>query len=247
MIPASSDTPLAQGRRPRWGVVAIVLLIHVVVVAGLVRAFTPDLAEAVVRTVTQAFTVTVSTPPPPTPPPTSPAASATPREEGAAGAAGRKAEPRDAAVPRAKVVVKPTEAPPVAGKGRENASGASERGEGSGGAAAGTGTGAGGSGQGAGGGGGGSPTVKIAGDINSAKDYPRSSRDLRIGASVTIDLTVGVDGRVSACRVVVPSADPDADRITCRLATKRFRFRPALDSGGNPVIATYRWRQRWFY
>lgn len=247
MIAASSDTPSAQGRRPRWGVAAAVLLIHVVVVAGLVRAFTPDLAEAVVRTVTQAFSVTLPPPSPPPSPQPSPAASAVPKEEGASGAAGRKADPRDAAVPKAKVVVKPTEAPPTAGKGRENASGASERGEGSGGAAAGSGTGAGGSGSGGGGGGGGSPTAKIAGDINSAKDYPRSSRDLRIGASVTIDLTVGTDGRVSACRVFAPSPDPEADRITCKLATKRFRFRPALDTTGKPIEATYRWRQRWFY
>ncbi|WP_245892858.1 TonB family protein [Novosphingobium guangzhouense] len=89
--------------------------------------------------------------------------------------------------------------------------------------------------------------MKIAGDINSARDYPRAGRDLRVGASVTIDLTVGRDGRVTSCRVIQPSPDPQADRITCDLATRRFRFRPATDSGGNQVEALYRWRQRWFY
>ncbi|MCT2399784.1 energy transducer TonB [Novosphingobium mangrovi (ex Huang et al. 2023)] len=143
-------------------------------------------------------------------------------------------------------MVKPTQAPPAAGNGDENASGARPEGEGSGASGPGYGTGAGAGGMGQGGGQA-TPTVKIKGDINSAKDYPRASRDLRIGASVTIEMTVGADGRVKACRIVQPSPDPAADRITCALATKRFRFRPALDAEGSPVEATYRWRQRWFY
>lgn len=235
-------------RRKRWGVAAAVLLIHVVVVAALIRAFTPHFAADVVRTMTQAFTVT-SQPPAPEPEVSpSPAPSvAPPEKEGSAGAAGKKAKPREVAAPTARVVVKPTQAPPVAGEGEENASGAKAEGEGSGASGSGLGTGAGASGTGQGGGGQAVPTVKIKGDINSAKDYPRSSRDLRIGASVTIDLTVGTDGRVKGCRIVQPSPDPAADRITCELATKRFRFRPALDNAGRPIEAVYRWRQRWFY
>jgi protein TonB len=46
--------------------------------------------------------------------------------------------------------------------------------------------------------------------------------------------------------VVEPSPDPEADRITCRLAEERFRFRPARNAGGEPVAAQYGWRQRWF-
>jgi hypothetical protein len=26
----------------------------------------------------------------------------------------------------------------------------------------------------------------------------------------------------------------------------RFRFRPALDPAGKPVVSTYGWQQRWF-
>ena len=59
-------------------------------------------------------------------------------------------------------------------------------------------------------------------------------------------MTVGTDGRASNCRVTEPSPDPEADRITCRLAVERFRFKPATDAIGNPVPATYGWRQRWF-
>lgn len=238
---------LRADRRTRWTVAGVVILIHLALIAGLIRAFTPEFAASVVQSVTRAITVTVTTPPLPPPPPAPSQSAAPPAREGAAGTPGKRATPRDAAVPRARITVEPTQAPPVAGRGEENASGARAEGAGTGASGAGQGTGAGAGGSGQGGGGSGSPTVKLKGDINSARDYPRESRDLRIGASVTIDLTVGTDGLVKGCRVAQPSPDPAADRITCALATKRFRFRPAADPSGNPVQATYRWRQRWFY
>ncbi|WP_235522925.1 TonB family protein [Novosphingobium sp. Leaf2] len=128
----------------------------------------------------------------------------------------------------------------------DTAGGAGTIGTGSGAVGEGHGTGAGLGGDGPGAGGGAAPTVKIAGDINAASDYPRSGRARRAGASVIIDLTVGPDGRVDNCRVVQPSPDPEADAITCRLATQRFIFRPARGPSGEPVRAIYRWRQRWF-
>ena len=94
---------------------------------------------------------------------------------------------------------------------------------------------------------GGAAAVKIAGDINSARDYPQATRDLRIGDRVIVALTVGKDGRPSACRIVRASRDPQADAITCQLALARFRFRPATDAAGQPVASEYGWQQRWFY
>ncbi len=145
-----------------------------------------------------------------------------------------------------KIAIAPRPAPPVAGQGVDNAAGAREAGQGSGagGQGSGTGSGNGGTGQG---GGMATKAVKIAGEINSARDYPRESRDLRIGQAVVVALTVGTDGRVRACRVHRPSSDPQADSITCRLATERFRFRPALAANGEPVESTFGWQQRWFY
>ena len=96
------------------------------------------------------------------------------------------------------------------------------------------------------GGGGAGKAVKIAGDINSARDYPPATREQRLGDYVIVALTVGTDGRVSNCRIHRPSKDPQSDQITCRLATERFRFRPATDAAGNPVESVYGWRQRWF-
>ncbi|KMS60178.1 biopolymer transporter TonB [Novosphingobium barchaimii LL02] len=236
-------------RRPRWGAAGAVLLIHFVLVAGLIRAFTPDIAAKAVRAVMQAVTVSLEPPsaPDPEPSPTIAPRRAPPKEEGAAGAPASKATPREVSAPRAAVVVRPTQAPQVADKGEENASGASGQGDGTGASGIAKGTGAGAVGTGGGGGGTGKPTVKIAGEISSAKDYPRASRELRIGASVVIDLSVGADGRVKGCRVVQHSPDSQADGITCTLAVKRFRFDPALDPRGSPIEAVYRWRQRWFY
>lgn len=238
---------LKPARRTRLGVIALVAGLHVVLIALLVRAFTPQFASSVVRDLTQAFTVSVETSAPSEPAPSPSPAAAPPHEEGAAAPPGRKAMPRETSAPEATIALRPTQAPPVAGKGSDDASGAREEGEGTGASGEGRGTGSGASGSGQGGGGAASPPVKIAGDINSAKDYPRESRDLRIGTEVIVALTVGTDGRVRDCRIVKPSPDPQAGEITCRLATKRFRFRPARDAAGRPVEGVFGWRQRWFY
>ena len=78
------------------------------------------------------------------------------------------------------------------------------------------------------------------------RDSPGGGRQARFGNSVTVAMTVGVDGRPRDCRILRPSPDPQADAIVCRLALERFVFRPATDEQGNPVPATYGWRQDWF-
>lgn len=228
-------------RRVRIGMMALVVVLHVAAVFGLVHAFAPSVTTVAVDRVMQAFTVTVTAPPPEPPPPPESRA-----DEGAAAPEGPKARPREVAAPPRTLPRTPRPVPPVSSTGTENASGAAESGAGTGRGGEGAGTGSGREGTGQGG------IVarkleKIAGDINSAKDYPKKTRDLRINQSVTILLGVGADGRVTDCRVTVPSPDAEADAITCRLATERFRFRPALDRNGNPVAGKYAWRQRWFY
>lgn len=220
---------------------AAVALLHLVVVLALIRAFAPDLTGRVVESAVSVFTVAVTAPPP------QPSlAPVRPKPEGAAGDAGRKAVPKEAAAPRPKVAIAENAAPPAASKGDQVTSGARETGAGAGAGGEGSGTGSGRGGQGQGGGGA-SKAVKIAGDINSARDYPRETEELRIGDYVIVALTVGTDGRVRDCRIHRASRDAEADRITCRLATRRFRFRPATDASGNPVESVYGWQQRWFY
>lgn len=237
----------AGGRGRKAGVVVLVGLIHVIVIVALIRAFTPDFAARIVEDVGRALTVTVTSPPPtPEPSPTPAPKSAAPEPEAEAAPPGRRAVPKEVAAPEAKIVIAQPKAPPVAAKGTEDDAGAADDGAGQGAGGEGDGTGAGRSGRGTGGGGVAAKAVKIAGTINSARDYPRAGRDRRIGSDVVIALTVATDGRVEDCRIVRASPDPEADRITCRLASDRFRFRPATDAEGHPVQSVFGWRQRWF-
>ncbi len=214
-------------RRVRIATLVLVALIHVGIGIGVVRMFTPDLPAAIIKSVFEAYQVVVFTPRP-----------EVKVKPGPAAPEGRNADPRAVSAPRVELPLHPQPAPPASGAGQENAAGA---------AAQGTGTGAGGDGRGTGGGRGARQLEKIAGEINSAKDYRKKTRDLRIGQSVTILLSVGNDGRVTGCKVTMPSPDAEADVTTCRLASERFRFRPATDRNGNPVAGQYAWRQRWFY
>lgn len=237
---------LSNPRGFRLGIAVAILALHVLAILGLVRAFAPTFTESMVESVTSAFTVTVPTTQP-TPEPEPEAASKAPEEQGAAGEAGKNAKPREVAAPEPKIVIAEKPAPKAASTGNANSSGAREAGQGTGAGGQGEGTGAGGSGSGHGGGGGVAKAVKIAGDINSARDYPRKSRNLRIDDYVIVALTVATDGSVKGCRVHRPSKDAEADAITCRLAKERFRFRPATDAQGRPVESVYGWKQTWFY
>jgi protein TonB len=228
-----------QRRKPRWGTLTLVIAGHLVVGAVLIRAFAPDLPQQAIEAVGSMVTVTITAPPDPTP-------SAAP-DSGAAGAEGARATPRPASAPSARVPVRPTPIPRASSTGASNASGARDEGDGTGagGQGSGTGSGAGGSGQG----GGATKPVHIGGAIDRARDYPvpEGGRDARIGKSVIVALTVGIDGRASACRVYRASGLPETDQVTCRLAVERLRFRPATNPQGEPVVGTFYWQQRFFY
>jgi len=234
-----SRADLSAPPRTRYLVLALVALIHVVLVLGLIRAFAPDLAAQVTDSVLATFNVTVTPPPPP------PQPAPQPQKAGAAAEAGRKAVPREVALPKPRIAIaKPAPAPPVAAKGPDNSSGARDTGGGTGAGGQGNGTGAGGGGNGQGGDAA-SKAVKIAGEINSTRDLPSSGREMRQGSFVNVALTVAADGRVKACRVFRPSSDAEADRAVCQLAIARFRFRPATDREGNPVESVFGWQQRY--
>jgi protein TonB len=221
-----------QERRKRWATFALVAALHIAAILGLVAALTPRLGREAVGTTLAAFDLPLPAPPPTPSPVPAPAQASAPAPAPAAPRA--TAAPIAALPPR--VVLSPLDAPPVAATGTAASSGA---------AAAGAGTGAGGAGNGTGGGGG--KLAQIAGTIDSARDYPIETRDRRIGTSVLIVFTVGVDGRAHDCQVRNPSGDPSSDAITCKLAEQRFRFRPATDAAGNPVPALHGWRQTWHY
>jgi protein TonB len=76
-------------------------------------------------------------------------------------------------------------------------------------------------------------------------DYP--ARDLREGNEGTsvFRVTVGTNGRVSACEIVTSSGHPGLDAATCKAVTARARFNPATDEHGDAVVGTYSNRVRW--
>ena len=244
LIP-DDDLDLSVPRRTKFGVALLVVGLQVVLAILLVRAFTPDFAAKVVSSVMATFSVTVTTPPlpDPTPPPPPPRA---PEPAGKSGNEGKQAVPRAAVALPTKLPISKVPAPKASSTGSANIAGAGTKGNGTGagGPGNGTGSGTGGNGQG-----GGAPAkaVKIAGDINSARDYPIATRDLRIDDYVIVAITVGSDGRPSGCRVSRPSKDPQANSITCQLALTRFRFKPATEGSGKPVSSVYGWKQVWHY
>ena len=165
--------------------------------------------------------------------------------DGGSGAAGVSAAADQIVAPPPRLPIPASPAAPVAGSGSQTRSGASAGGEGTGGSSIGAGTGSGGTGNGSGGRYATTKPVKIAGDLSEA-DYAKAGRAKRRGTAVIIVLTVGADGRVSDCHVYQPGGDPDADMVTCKLASERFRFTPAADQNGDPIDATYGWQQRFF-
>jgi protein TonB len=90
------------------------------------------------------------------------------------------------------------------------------------------------------------PAVQVGGrDSFGADDYPDA--DIRNGAqgATVAQFTIGVHGRVTQCTTDgAPSVT--LARATCRIILSRFRFSPAKDSAGHPVVAnraqTVRWR-----
>ncbi|WP_246021737.1 hypothetical protein [Alteraurantiacibacter aquimixticola] len=231
-------------RRPRWWLVAVIVLGHLVLGALLMRLLAPDFTAEVIERASSQITVIITTPDEPENEP-EPVMNENP-DEGAAAEAGRDAEAREQAAPE-NLSPSPTPIPRAASTGNENAAGATDAGEGTGAAGEGFGTGSGRSGQGRGGVPVSGPSVR-SGTIDSARDFPipDGGRRVRDGTSVTVVFTVGVNGRASDCSVRNPGPDPQTNALVCPLVIERIRFNPAIDALGNPVPARYGWRQDFF-
>ncbi|XUU61135.1 energy transducer TonB [Erythrobacter sp. HA6-11] len=240
---ARSSRYSSQRRPTRWGVIALLAVLHVLALYAFARMLAPDLTASVERSVVSAFTVTITAPDEPIPPENTPEP-----DEGAQGEAGERAVPKPLTAPTPKVPIKQDDPMPRASStGAANTSGARDNGDGTGASGSGLGTGSGREGGGMGGVAVTKP-IHISGGINSARDYPipEGGRNARKGSEVTVRMIVGVDGRARNCTVYRASPFPDADRITCQLVEERLRFRPAQDSRGNATPAPFYWRQRWF-
>lgn len=76
-------------------------------------------------------------------------------------------------------------------------------------------------------------------------DYPaRALREERAGTT-RFRVSIGPDGRVTDCQITGSSGHADLDEATCKNVTRRARFKPALDSAGNPIADSYSNAVRW--
>lgn len=143
------------------------------------------------------------------------------------------------------IVPPPVVTAPYAGTGAATQSGASDRaGPGRGAGGIGDGDGGGGHGDGDGYGEGVTRPRQIRGRLRFS-DLPPDLREQKAGGELKLQYRIGIDGRVSDCRILVSSGRPSLDATTCRLITERFRFRPSKDERGNPVpsimVETHGW------
>lgn len=143
------------------------------------------------------------------------------------------------------IVPPPVLTAPRAGTGSASQSGASDHpGPGNGAGGFGDGDGGGGDGDGDGYGDAVTRPRQIKGRLRFS-DLPPDLREQRAGGELKLQYRIGVDGRVSDCRILVSSGRSTLDTTTCRLITERFRFRPSKDARGNPVpsimVETHGW------
>lgn len=79
----------------------------------------------------------------------------------------------------------------------------------------------------------------------SDEDYPAAAIRNREQGPVAFSLSVGADGRPTACSVTGSSGSAILDSTTCRLLMMRARFEPARDAGGRPTTDTVSGRIVW--
>lgn len=72
------------------------------------------------------------------------------------------------------------------------------------------------------------------GTVSNA-DYPSAALRAREQGRVIMQLSVGVDGRVTRCVVTRSSGSASLDETSCRLMTERARYIPAEDEAGRPI------------
>ena len=79
----------------------------------------------------------------------------------------------------------------------------------------------------------------------STDDYPQRALSAEEQGTTAVSLTIGPNGRVSACSVTSSSGSSSLDSTTCSILTRRARFTPAKDQNGQPISDTTSARIRW--
>jgi hypothetical protein len=79
-----------------------------------------------------------------------------------------------------------------------------------------------------------------------ADDTPVGMMPGNVLLSVKTALTITPEGKIQDCRVEVSSRIPKLDAHSCKLLTRRAKFRPALDSARTPTYGVYRTQIDWW-
>jgi hypothetical protein len=75
-------------------------------------------------------------------------------------------------------------------------------------------------------------------DLFGSADYPQDVLERHVSGMATVRITIGTDGRVSDCTLLVTSGNATLDRVTCGVLRERARLRPGLDRNGQPIAVT---------
>lgn len=87
-------------------------------------------------------------------------------------------------------------------------------------------------------------TDKGRGNTLTDDDFPDASRRAEESGTTRIRITIGLDGKVSACETAQSSGFARLDETACKIAMRRFRYNPALRDG-KPVEETRLVPIRW--
>ena len=84
--------------------------------------------------------------------------------------------------------------------------------------------------------------ARARGDVRtlfSADDYPSSAQRDGAEGTAQASLTIGTDGRVTACNITRSTGNSSLDQATCNILRRRARFTPAKDQNGQPITDSY--------
>ena len=79
----------------------------------------------------------------------------------------------------------------------------------------------------------------------STDDYPAAALRENVQGTTGFRLTIGANGRVTACAVTSLSGSSSLDQATCRILRSRARYTPARGPDGNPTGGTDSGRVTW--
>lgn len=76
-------------------------------------------------------------------------------------------------------------------------------------------------------------------------DFPQEELEAGVSGQTEVSLSVDAGGRTTDCFTTASSGSSVLDSRACELLIERARFRPGLDSTGNPVPSTYSTAVAW--